>query len=124
MTEMTELIIQSMQAFALYGLATISYTILSAWSNINVWKISEGFDKKLWLNGLAKYALLGASTIVIILVAKALLIFAPNWGIELQGANQISSQIIFGVLAAGIAGMVLKNIQKLVLKKCVFLSLP
>ena len=113
MTEMTELLVQSLQAFALYGLATISYTILSAWSNINVWKISEGFDKKLWLNGLAKYALLGASTIVIILVAKALLIFAPNWGIELQGANQISSQIIFGVLAAGIAGMVLKNIQKL-----------
>lgn len=113
---MGELIVlagQALQALALYGVAVVSYTILSAWSNINVWKIHDSFDRTRWLNGVAKYGLLGVAVVAIVLSAKALIILAPTWGVELKGAEQVSTQVIFGVLSAGVAAMLIKNIQKL-----------
>jgi len=104
------LAVQAILAFGIYGALVVSYTLLGAWKNINIWQMR--WDWKLWVGGLAKYLLLGAAVLVTMFSSYSTLYLMPQWGVEVPGAQQIGTKVIFGVIAAGIAAMLLKNIQK------------
>lgn len=111
MEAIVELTIKALAAFAIYAAVVVAYTLLGAWKNINIWK-SE-WSWKTWLNGLIQYAVLGAAVLTVMISSYSLIETAPTWGVELQGADQIAPRVIFGVIAAGIIGMLLKCINKI-----------
>lgn len=108
---MVELLSQSLVALALYGLFVLVYTILGAYHNINIWKMS--FDWKIWANGLAKWLLLGFSVIATVLGVAVLFSYADRWGVDIPQAQAVSSKAIFAVMVTGCLTMVAKITQKL-----------
>ena len=102
---------QALVAFAIYGAVVLAYTLLGAWKNINIWK--RTWSWKTWLNGVAQYAVLGVAVLTVLISAYSIVIVAPDWGVQLQNAEQVSTRVIFGILAAGILGMLLKCVGKI-----------
>lgn len=100
-------------ALGIYGGLALAYTILSAYANINIYEINKSFDRKKWLNGLAKYGLLGAAVLITLVGSYAAITLSSSWGVELANAQQISAPVIYAVLLAGIAGMAIKNIAEI-----------
>lgn len=105
------ILIQATIAFGLYSLVTIVYTLLSAWKNINIWKMQ--WDWKIWANGIVKYLLLGGSFIALLVVSYAVIALAPTWGVEISNLDAISSRVLFGVLALAIVAMIVKCVTVL-----------
>lgn len=112
MDGLIQIVGQAIGALSIYGILVVTYSLLGAYKNINIFQ--QDFDWKVYLNGVVKYLALGGSGVVIVACSYALIQLAPGWGVDLQNVQSISSKVIFGILAAGIAGMLLKNIQKLV----------
>lgn len=102
---------QALVAFAIYGAVVLAYTLLGAWKNINIWKTS--WNWKTWLNGVAQWAVLGVAVLTVLISAYSIVIVAPSWGVKLDGVEQVSTRVIFGVIAAGIIGMLLKCVGKI-----------
>jgi hypothetical protein len=102
---------QALVAFAIYAAVVLAYTGLGAWKNINIWKRSWSW--KTWLNGVAQYAVLGVAVLTVLISAYSIVIVAPDWGVQLDNAEQVSTRVIFGILAAGIIGMLLKCVGKI-----------
>lgn len=102
---------QALVAFAIYAAVVLAYTLLGAWKNINIWK--RTWSWKTWLNGVAQYAVLGVAVLIVLISAYSIVIVAPDWGVQLQSAEQVSTRVIFGILAAGILGMLLKCVGKI-----------
>lgn len=111
--DIINLTVNGLIALGIYGALVLAYTILSAWANINVFQIHDSFDKKKWINGLAKYGLLGVAVLITLVGAYAAITLSSKWGVELANAQQISDKVIYAVLLAGIAGMAAKNIAEI-----------
>lgn len=112
-TDIINLTLQALLALGIYGALTLAYTALGAYANINVFKINESFDRKKWINGLAKYGVIALSVIVTLIGSYATITLAPLWGVEVANVQQISEQVIFAILVTGIATMVAQNIGKI-----------
>lgn len=102
---------QALVAFAIYAAVVLAYTLLGAWKNINIWQTKWSW--KTWLNGVAQYAVLGVAVLTVLISAYLIVIVAPDWGVQLQNAEQVSTRVIFGIIAAGILGMLLKCVGKI-----------
>lgn len=112
-SEIINITLQGLAALAIYGALVVAYTILSAWANINVYEINQSFDRKKWINGLAKWGLLGVAVLITLVAVNATITLAPSWGVDLANAQQVSEKVIFAVLVAGIFGMAVKNIAEI-----------
>lgn len=106
-----ELTLQALVAFAIYAAVVVAYTLLGAYKNINIWQ--SKWDWKTWLNGLVKYTVLGVAVLTVMISSYAVVAMAPSWGVELQNAEQVAPRVVFGILAAGILGMLLKCVGKI-----------
>lgn len=102
---------QALVAFAIYAAVVLAYTLLGAWKNINIWQTKWSW--RTWLNGIAQYAVLGVAVLTVLISAYSIVIVAPDWGVQLQNAEQVSTRVIFGIIAAGILGMLLKCVGKI-----------
>lgn len=111
MNGIINIIIQATVAFSLYSLVVVVYTLLSAWKNINIWQMN--WDWKVWLNGIAKYLLLGGSFITLLVASYAVIALAPTWGVEIPNMDAISNRVLFGVMALAIVGMIVKCLNVL-----------
>lgn len=112
MHEFINLIGQAIVALLIYGALAATYGLLGAYKNISIFK--HDFDWKTYADGVTKYLALGFGVVAVIAGSYGLITLAPSWGVQLANAQQISTKVIFGILASGIAGMLLKNVQKLV----------
>lgn len=112
MQDFINLIGQAIVALLMYGALAATYGLLGAYKNISIFK--HEFDWKTYADGVTKYLALGFGVVAVIAGSYGLITLAPSWGVQLDNAQQISTKVIFGILAAGIAGMLLKNVQKLV----------
>lgn len=106
-----QLTLQALVAFAIYAAVVVAYTLLGAYKNINIW--GGNWEWKKWLNGLVRYAVLGVAVLTVLISSYAIVQVAPSWGVELQNAEQVAPRVIFGILAAGILGMLLKCVGKI-----------
>lgn len=102
---------QALVAFAIYAAVVVAYTLLGAYKNINIWQTKWSW--KTWANGLVRWAVLGASVLTVLISSYAIVKVAPSWGVELQNAEQVAPRVIFGIMAAGILGMLLKCVGKI-----------
>lgn len=108
---MGELILQSLLALGLYGLFVLVFTLLGAYSNINIWNMK--WDWRKWVNGLAKWLIIGFSVLATVVGVSVLATQAKQWGVEIPQAQAVSAKAIFAVLVAGCLVMVAKIMQKL-----------
>lgn len=106
-----DLTLKALVAFAIYAIVVLAYTGLGAYKNINIWQVK--FDWRLYANGVAKWGVLGFSVLAVLLSAYGVIALAPSWGIELANAQQVAPPVIFGLIVAGIFGMLLKCVGKI-----------
>lgn len=106
-----DITLKAIAAFGIYAVVSLAYAGLGAYKNIKLW--GEKFDWKKYAEGAVQWSVLGLSVLGIILSAYGVIALAPHWGIQLENAQQVAPPVIFGILAAGIAGMLLKCIGKI-----------
>lgn len=97
--------------FMIYSLLVVIYTLVGAYQNINIWKMS--FDWKIYLNGLVKWLVLGGSVVGSVVGAFMLLAQANSQGIQIVNAEAVAPRVIFGVVLIASGIMLGKIVSKL-----------
>lgn len=108
---MADIIKNTLLGLGIYAIFVLVYTLVSAYQNINIWSMK--WDWKKFLNGLAKWLLLGVAVLATASGSFMLLNLAKENGIAIANADAIAPQVIVGVVILASAGILVKIIAKL-----------
>lgn len=108
---MLEILINTTIDFGLYSLLVLIYTLVGAYQNINIWQAR--WDWKKWINGFAKWLLLGFVLIGTTFASFLLIDQANKQGVELINAQAVAPRVILGVILLASATLIAKIISKL-----------
>lgn len=108
---MQEVLITAITDFGLYSLFVVIYTLVGAYQNINIWGMT--FDWKIYLNGLVKWLVLGASVVGTAVASFLLLAQAEAQGVQLVDVQAVAPRVIFALVLVASAVMLGKIVTKL-----------